>query len=84
MNDEHASTRIDESLVAYLDGELSGEQRQRIEQRLAKDADFRRQLNDLQQSWDLLDTLSRAETDQELTQSTIAIVAPDRRPSARS
>lgn len=79
MNDPGNEKTIDEALVAYLDGELSAELRQRVEQQLATDVDYRRQLNQLQQSWDLLDTLSRAETDQELTRSTIAMVAQDQR-----
>lgn len=85
MNDKHTNSgdnAIDETLVAYLDGELSADDRQRVERRLSTDADYRQQLNQLQLSWDLLDALSRAETDQELTRSTIAMVARDQRESS--
>jgi anti-sigma factor RsiW len=64
-----------EELVAYLDGELDMETNRRVERRLAHDATFRRQLRELQQSWDLLDHLPRAEVDESFTESTIAMVA---------
>jgi anti-sigma factor RsiW len=64
-----------EELVAYLDGELDTQACQRVERRLVQDADFRRQLRDLQQSWDLLDHLPEADVDERFTQSTIALVA---------
>ena len=64
-----------EELVAYLDGELNAADRQRIEERLAVDAEYRSQLGALQESWDWLDMLPRATTDHQLTQTTIAMVA---------
>ena len=81
MNEKQTSNDLpnDEALVAYLDGELSAEQRMHVELQLAKDANYRQQLSQLQQSWDLLDALSKAETDEELTRSTIAMVAQDQR-----
>jgi anti-sigma factor RsiW len=78
MNDrqqEKPDPIANEGLVAYLDGELSAEERQCIEQRLANDPDCQRQLNALQKSWDLLDVLPRATADHELMQTTIAMVA---------
>ena len=71
-----------EELVAYLDGELSAVERQEIEERLATDPDFRRQLGSLQQSWELLEVLPRATTDHQLTQTTIAMVAKDQQQDA--
>ncbi|MCU0982448.1 MAG: hypothetical protein MUF25_25095 [Pirellulaceae bacterium] len=78
MSDEnHAqgqSTMVDE-LVAYLDGELDTESNRQIERRLSQDAVYRQQLRELQQSWDLLDHLPRADVDEAFTESTIAMVA---------
>lgn len=62
-------------LVAYLDGELDAEQTQAVEQRLSADAAYRRQLRELQQAWDLLDQLPKAEVDDSFTQTTLAMVA---------
>src|SRR5215470_15537330 len=44
----------DENLVAYLDGELDGAERQHVEAWLAADAAARDRLTDLAQSADLL------------------------------
>lgn len=78
MNAKHETPeQIQTLLVAYLDGELSGTQRQEIERRLAKDGAFRNQLSTLQKSWDLLDCLPRSAEDKKLTQTTIAMVARD-------
>jgi anti-sigma factor RsiW len=62
-------------LVAYLDGELDAEQTRAVEDRLSQDADYRRQLRELQQTWDLLDQLPTAEVDETFTQTTLAMVA---------
>ncbi len=62
-------------LVAYLDGELDVEQTQAVEQRLSVDAAYRQQLRELQQAWDLLDQLPKAEVDNAFTQTTLAMVA---------
>lgn len=78
MSDENnaqgQSTMVDE-LVAYLDGELDTEANRRIERRLSQNAVYRQQLRVLQQSWDLLDHLPRADVDESFTESTIAMVA---------
>lgn len=65
----------DEQLVAYLDGELEAEEVERVEQRLASDEHFRRRMQLLQRSWDLLDDLPRAEASESFTQSTVSVVA---------
>lgn len=62
-------------LVAYLDGELDAAQTRAVEDRLSSDADYRRQLRDLQRAWDLLDQLPTAEVDDTFTQTTLAMVA---------
>jgi anti-sigma factor RsiW len=73
-----------EELVAYLDGELDTQACQRVERRLVQDADYRRQLRDLQRSWDLLDHLPAVDVDERFTQSTIALVAVKATEDART
>jgi len=62
-------------LVAYLDGELDAEQTRAVEERLSQDLDFRRQLRELQRTWDLLDHLPTANVDDSFTRTTLAMVA---------
>jgi anti-sigma factor RsiW len=69
------SERLDEELVAYLDGELDGEAARRMEHRLASEEAVRRRLQQLAQSWDLLDQLPRTTVDDAFTRSTVEIVA---------
>jgi anti-sigma factor RsiW len=75
---DHASTeseRLDEELVAYLDGELEGEAARRMEHRLASEEKVRRRLQQLAQSWDLLDHLPRTTVDDSFTHNTVKMVA---------
>lgn len=62
-------------LVAYLDNELDPATRERLEQRLSEDGDYRRELQQLQRAWDLLDSLPRAEADEGFTRTTVEMVA---------
>ena len=62
----------DDSLVAYLDGELSEAETAQIETRLANEQSLRERLQALQQTWDLLDSLPAVRTSDAFTQSTIA------------
>lgn len=64
-----------EQLVAYLDGELTPAESRAVEERLAVDAPYRRQLQQLQQSWDALDALPRTEVDEDFTRTTVEMVA---------
>lgn len=64
-----------EELVAYLDGELSPEERVRVERRLADEPDYRFQLRQLQQSWDMLDALPRSEVNPQFARTTLEMVA---------
>ncbi len=64
-----------EQLVAYLDGELDGEASREVERRLAEDAEYRRELQQLQRAWDMLDELPRADVSDSFTQATVEIVA---------
>jgi anti-sigma factor RsiW len=77
MNDETMTEadRIQEELVAYLDGELDAEASDRVEQRLAVDPAYRQALKELQSAWDLLDELPRAPVTETFTQTTVEMVA---------
>lgn len=66
---------VDEQLVAYLDGELDANNRSRVEQRLAADAEFRTRLRMLQRTWDALDVLGRADANEAFTRTTVEFVA---------
>ncbi len=73
-----------EELTAYLDGELSPEANEAVERRLATDLEYRNQLRELEQTWDLLDVLPTANPDARFTQSTIelAVSTVQKRPTA--
>lgn len=77
MNNPTATTHDpdEEDLVAYLDGELTGEDILRIEARLSSDDGYRHQLQQLQRAWDLLDDLPRVEASESFSQSTVSMVA---------
>lgn len=77
MNDHQHSDAdaLQEELTAYLDGELEGEAVGRVEQRLARDAEYREELARLERAWGLLDRLPRAALDENFTKSTIEMVA---------
>jgi anti-sigma factor RsiW len=64
-----------ENLVAYLDGELSSSERQRLELRLARDPRCRLELTQLERTGNLLDELPRAAPDDTFTRSTVEMVA---------
>lgn len=78
MNEDHVLTeadRIQEELVAYLDGELDAAESDRVERRLAEDPAYRQILKQLQRAWDLLDELPRAPVTESFTQTTVEMVA---------
>jgi hypothetical protein len=70
---------FDEDLVAYLDGELDDAASKRLEERLSNDDSARQRLRDLAVSWDLLDHLPRAATDESFTRTTVELVALEAR-----
>jgi hypothetical protein len=74
-SDPSQSERLDEELVAYLDGQLDRQTARQVEQRLATEEPVRRRLQELAQSWDLLDQLPNAMADDAFTRSTIEMVA---------
>ena len=62
-----------EELVAYLDGELAPEECRRVEERLAKDEEYRQQLRDLDQAWEALDALPTTTVDDGFARTTIEL-----------
>lgn len=64
-----------ETLVAYLDGELSADEERRVEQLLSTDDRVRQELRRLQSTWDLLDRLPQAQVGANFTRSTVEMVA---------
>ncbi|RCS40708.1 hypothetical protein DTL42_25425 [Bremerella cremea] len=58
-------TETDELLAAYLDNELSDQERSMVETRLADDDAFRLRLVELDRTWDMLDSLPKADLDDE-------------------
>lgn len=77
MNDPEIMQSDDESLVAYLDGELSREERDQIENRLVADDFLRARLQSLQRSWDLLDWLPSPAVDEGSVETTLRLVVAD-------
>ncbi len=67
--------RIQEELVAYLDGELDDAASERVVARLRGDPTYRQKLNEMQATWDMLDELPRAEPTDSFTQSTVEMIA---------
>ena len=64
-----------EELTAYLDGELDADARSVVEQRLAKDEDYRVRMRRMEDAWAMLDALPRTSADETFTQTTVEMVA---------
>jgi len=67
--------QLHEELSAYLDGELNEESRRKLEERLARDPAYRGELQQLQQTWEMLDKLPQAKVDEKFTQTTLEMAA---------
>lgn len=65
---------VQEQLVAYLDGELSSTEVEKVERRLATDPDFHERLIRLQGTWDMLDLLPKADPSESFTRTTVELV----------
>jgi hypothetical protein len=65
----------DETLVAFLDGELEREHAERIASSIARDTALQKRLDELRATWDLLNEMPEIKPQRDLTQSTIAMVA---------
>jgi len=77
ISDDRPVDPDDELLVAYLDGELDGEMRATVEQRLLDDDTLRSRLQSLQRGWDWLDELPEVVTSEKLVESTLELVVAD-------
>ena len=65
----------DETLVAYLDGELPREQSATLEDRIRENEDLRQRVSALRESWNLLGELPEDAPRVDLARSTIEIIA---------
>src|SRR5262249_35376886 len=63
-------------LVAFLDGELTGEAARAVETRLNLDPAARAEAESLKRTWDLLDFLPRPEPSPSFTERTLSKLAP--------
>ncbi len=73
---------LEEQLVAYLDGELDAEASRHIDELLAADAKVRQTLHDLERTWDMLEEIDAPLSDEQLTRSTLEMVAQAARKEA--
>jgi anti-sigma factor RsiW len=69
-----SESRTTESLVAYLDGELTPSESQQIEQQLAQDGDVRKQVDGLVRTWDMLDSLDEVRASENFTNKTLTSI----------
>jgi hypothetical protein len=65
-------------LVAFLDGELTGEAAQAVETRLSRDPAVRAEAEALKRTWELLDYLPKPEPSANFTHRTLSQVQPVR------
>lgn len=63
-----------EEIVAYLDGELPPEESARVELQLATDEQYRRQLQELQRTWQVLDELPAVRVGDHFAKTTMEMV----------
>lgn len=61
-------------LTAYLDGELGDDDHHDVEQKLLSDPQYRKAMQDMQKTWDLLDHLPTSRVSNSFTQSTLELV----------
>lgn len=70
-------------LVAYLDGELSAEESERVEQELAAQPALRRNADGLDRTWQMLNALEDAGASGEFTKRTLASIRTVSTPEAQ-
>ncbi len=79
MNDKNKysddSQRMDEQLSAYLDGELSEVEKNKLEEQIRNDPAIKHRFESLQKNWSLLDQLSTKEVNPDFAASTVEMVA---------
>ena len=66
-----------DELTAYLDGELDETQTQAVENRLGSDSKYLAEMQSLQKTWDLLDTLPVQEPGGSFTKTTMEMIVGD-------
>jgi hypothetical protein len=71
-------------LVAYLDGELTGEAARAMEAKLSLDPRVRAEAESLQRAWEMLDFLPRPEPTSSFTERTRSKIAPVIRPKPKT
>jgi len=74
----HEPERMEE-IVSYLDGELSGEESARVEQRLAADEGFRQELQSIERAWAALDELPLTTVEDRFAKTTMELVVQSAR-----
>src|SRR5712671_5147785 len=67
-------------LVAYLDGEATGDAKRAIEAKLSLDPDWRAEAESFKRTWELLEFLPRPEPKADFTERTLSKLDPIRRP----
>ncbi len=81
MNENIDSSNSDSEIVlqltAYLDGELPADEMNQVEERIATDEKYRGLMQEMQQTWDVLDVLPSASAKNSFTQSTMKMVVED-------
>lgn len=77
MSDHPAEplNRLDEDLVAYLDGESDADSARRLEQLLEGNPDARGRLRGLERAWDALDELPLSRASESFASSTVEMIA---------
>lgn len=65
----------DESLVAYLDGELTADLVQQIDTQIATNPDLRNRINQLRMTWDMLDELPAEPPNPRFAETTLEMAA---------
>ena len=71
-----------ELLTAYLDGELSDVQCIAVEKRLAEDPAFHRHMCDLQNAWDMLDSLPLVQPNSQFVRTTVEMAIAGHKPKS--
>jgi hypothetical protein len=72
VTDPQPDPLVDE-IVAYLDGELPPDDCRRVENRLATDEEYRRELHELDRAWEALDALPNSTVDEGFARTTIEL-----------
>lgn len=63
------------TLIAYLDGELDEKEKQHLEKRFANEPQLQKKLEELNQTWDVLNRLEIRDTEQDRVCQTMKMIA---------